>query len=118
MRFGKYQVEKSHPSGRRQSVDKTKKTMNIQGLEGASPSIKYAKSRDIPLRGTRAPDFCTLRDALPAGSGSEQSPCDELPLFISCGIYANLRPEPGGAHEGDVRLLCSLWSPLCASLLT
>ena len=95
-----------------QAVDKTKRNTNIRGLEGVSPSIRFAKSRDMCLT------FCTLRDALPAGSGSEQSPCDELPLFISCGIYANLRPDPGGVHEGDVRLLCSLWSPLCASLLT
>ena len=89
-----------------------------QGFGRGVPFHLFAKSRDIPLRGTRAPDFCTMRDALPAGSGSEQSPCDELPFFILCGVYANLRPVPGGGHEGDVRLLCSLWSPLCASLLT
>ena len=37
---------------------------------------------------------------------------------MKCGIYANSRPVPGGAHEGDVRLLCRLWSPLRASLVT
>ena len=39
-------------------------------------------------------------------------------LRMKCGVYANLRPVPGGAHEGDVKLLCSFWSPIRASLLT
>ena len=43
-----------------QTVDKTKRTTNIWGLEGVSPSIKYAKSRDMCLT------FCTLRDGNPA----------------------------------------------------
>lgn len=27
---------------------------------------------------------------------------------IKCGLYANLRPELGGDHEGDMRLIYSL----------